>query len=117
MALPFADASFDVVVCQFGVMFLPGYHDTAIIGRDLLDGGFAGRATFDVLEARSRAPSCRVPAIGYCEGTPLRMEIEARRPGGVAEATEVAAAAIGERFGRVDVDGKIRGLVVTVENS
>ena len=31
-------------------------------------------------EARSRAATCEIPAIAYCQGTPLRNEIEQRGP-------------------------------------
>jgi hypothetical protein len=43
----------------------------------------------------------------------LRNEIEARDPSRLAEATAVAAPAIEERFGPTEVDGKIRGLVIS----
>ncbi|HUP68442.1 MAG TPA: class I SAM-dependent methyltransferase [Acidimicrobiales bacterium] len=170
MDLPFGDASFDAVVCQFGVMFFPdrpaafaevarvlrpggvflfnvwdaiehnefaavvteavaglfaddpplflartpyGYFDEATIQADVAAGGFASPARVAVLEARSRAGSAEVPAIAFCQGTPLRNEIEIRHPSRLAEATAVAAAAIEERFGKTDVDGKIRGLVIS----
>lgn len=67
------------------------------------------------LSARSRADSCRGPAIAYCQGTPLRSEIEARDAYLLAEATEVAAEAIALRFGRGWVDAKIQAHVVSVE--
>lgn len=41
MALPFADGSFDAVVCQFGVMFFPDKDQSY---RDSLSGADAGRA-------------------------------------------------------------------------
>jgi len=173
MRLPFNDASFDAVVCQFGVMFFPdkatafaearrvlrpggvlifsawdrieenefadavttavgtlfptdpprflarvpyGYHDRAAILRDVVAGGFAASARFDTVAARSRATSARIPAVGLCQGTPLRSEIEARAPSRLAEATDAAARAIAERFGRGPVDAKIQAHVVTVEN-
>jgi hypothetical protein len=47
----------------------------------------------ETLTRRSVAPSCRDPAIGYCQGTPLRNEIEARDANRLAEAT-VATGAI-----------------------
>jgi hypothetical protein len=53
-----------------------------------------------------------MPAIAYCQGTPLRNEIEARDAARLAEATDVAAAAIAQRFGAHDVDGKIQAHVV-----
>jgi len=52
--------------------------------------------------------SARDPAIGYCQGTPLRNEIEARAADRLDEATDVATAAIAARFGTGAVDGKIR---------
>lgn len=173
MQLPFEDATFDAVVCQFGVMFFPqkskafaearrvlrpggiflfnvwdrieenefadvvttavesvfpadpprflartphGYHDRAAIERDLAGGGFVASPRFDTVTARSRAASARVPAIAYCEGTPLRNEIEARDASRLAEATDVAAEAIAERFGSGAVDGRIQAHIVTVES-
>jgi hypothetical protein len=54
-------------------------------------------------------------AIAICQGTPLRNEIEARDASRLEEATVVAAEAIGRRFGRGAVDGKIQAHVITVE--
>jgi SAM-dependent methyltransferase len=173
MQLPFEDASFDAVVCQFGVMFFPdkskafaearrvlkrgglfifnvwdriaenefadtvtsalasvfpkdpprfmartphGYHDRRAIERDLAAGGFAAAPRVDTLAARSRAASPRSPAIAYCQGTPLRNEIEARDAARLGEATDVAAEAIARRFGRGAVDGKIQAHIVTIES-
>jgi SAM-dependent methyltransferase len=172
MALPFPDAQFDLVVCQFGVMFFPdkpkafsearrvlkpggvfvfnvwdrisenefaatvtaaletvfpddpprflartphGYHDRSAIARDLANGGFTRSPRIDVVAARSRAASAGVPAIAYCQGTPLRSEIEARDASRLAEATDVAAAALAQRFGTHSVDGKIQALVLEVK--
>ena len=171
MNMPFEDDSFDTVVCQFGVMFLPdrpravaevhrvlcpggvfvfnvwdcieenefaqavsqavgtvfpddpplflarvpyGYYNAELIRADLAAGGFISPARFDTLEARSRAATCRIPAIGFCQGTPLRNEIEARGPTRLEEATSVAAAAIADRFGPTDIDAKIRAQVIAV---
>ena len=173
MKLPFENATFDAVVCQFGVMFFPekakafsevrrvlkpggvfifnvwdkiaenefadtvttaletlfpsdpprfmartphGYHDQRAIERDLAEGGFRTAPKFDTVAARSRAPSARVPAIAYCQGTPLRNEIEARDAARLGEATDIAEEAITRRFGRGAVDGKIQAHVVTVES-
>ncbi len=90
------------------------YFDDGAIARDLRGGGFTG-AQIDTLPARSRAASARVPAIAYCQGTPLRSEIEARDPSGLSAATDVATEAIAQRFGRGAVDAQIQAKVVTVE--
>lgn len=172
MKLPFPDASFDAVVCQFGVMFYPdrvaayaetrrvlkpggafffnawdriednefadaihaalkghfpadpplflarapyGYHDVATIRSDLARGGFANGIQIETVSARSVADSARVPAIGFCQGSPLRMEIEARDAAGLERATEAATRAVERRFGSGRVDAKIQAHVVSAE--
>ncbi|MBK5333223.1 MAG: class I SAM-dependent methyltransferase [Ilumatobacteraceae bacterium] len=90
-----------------------GYHDVGVIRADVLAAGFDSTSTIDTVSARSKAATCSMPAIGFCQGTPLRNEIEARDPAGLAAATAVAAAAIGDRFGRTNVDGAIRAHVIT----
>jgi SAM-dependent methyltransferase len=172
MSLPFPDNEFDLVVCQFGVMFFPdkarafseacrvlqpggtfifnvwdrisenefadtvaealagifprdpprflartpyGYYERQTIQRDLATGGFARAPHIVTVAARSQAKSPQVPAVGYCQGTPLRNEIEARGASRLGEATDKAAAAVAQRFGRHAVDGKIQAHVVTVE--
>ena len=91
-----------------------GYHDRRVIEQDLEKGGFTLRPTIDTIAARSRASSPQIPAVAYCQGTPLGSEIEARSARGLGEATELAAAAIAARFGYGAVDGKIQAHVVTV---
>jgi SAM-dependent methyltransferase len=172
MQLPFPDETFDAVVCQFGVMFLPdkpqafsealrllrpggvfiftawdrleenefadtvttalaslfpddpprflartphGYYEPARIKHDLVSAGFIAPAEIITLAARSRAKSPRDPAIAFCQGTPLRNEIEARDASRLEEATDVAAEAIARRFGSGKVDGKMQANVVTIE--
>ena len=172
MELPFADETFDAVICQFGVMFFSdkakafaeayrvlrpggifvfnvwdrieenefvdtvtkslaslfpqdppryhariphGYYDRATIERDLVAGGFTGSPEFTTVAARSQARSPRVPAIAYCQGTPLRSEIEARDPSRLSDATVVAMKAIAQRFGPGAVEGKIQAHIITVE--
>ena len=168
MRLPFDDAGFDAVVCQFGAMFFPdrakafaearralrrggrfifsvwdrieenefadvitnrlaemfpdapprflarsphGYHDKELIAHDVAAGGFESPANIVTIAERSRAASPEIPAIAYCEGTPLRGEIPPER---LREATNAAAAAIAQRFGSGAVDGKISAHVVSV---
>jgi len=92
-----------------------GYHDHQTIERDLASGGFARLPRIDTVTACSRATSPRIPAIAYCQGTPLRNEIEARDASRLGEATDVAAEAISRRFGRGAVDGRIQAHIVTIE--
>ena len=167
--LPFADASFDAVICQYGAMFYPdrvkghaqahrvlrpggryvfnvwdhiksnefadivteaaasvfpddpprflprtphGYHDVELIRQDLMAAGFSD-ISIVTLEKISRAPSPRHPAIAYCQGTPLRNEIESRNAGLLDHVTELAAQAIAKRHGDGPVEAKIRAHVVT----
>ena len=92
-----------------------GYCDRAQIARDLRAGGFPSAPAIDTLAARSRAASARIPALAYCQGTPLRGEIEARGPSRLREATDAASAAIAQRFGSGPVDGKIQAHVIAIE--
>jgi SAM-dependent methyltransferase len=89
-----------------------GYHDAARISADLTAAGFTG-VTIDTLERSSRAASPRDPAVAYCQGTPLRNEIEARDPSRLAEATDAAADALARRFGNGPIEGRIRAHVIT----
>lgn len=166
--LPFEDASFDVVCCQFGVMFFPsriagyaearrvlrpggrfifsvwdrieenafadevtnavatlfphdaplflartphGYHDTALIREELSKAGFAD-IEIETRQELSRAPSARDAAIAYCQGTPLRNEIEARDASLLQLATDRATEAIASRHGQGPVAGKIQAHVI-----
>jgi ubiquinone/menaquinone biosynthesis C-methylase UbiE len=89
-----------------------GFHDVEAIAAAVRSAGFAEVAA-ETVTRRSIAPSGREPAIGFCQGSPLRSEIEARDAGRLAEATENAARAIAERFGQGPVDGKIQAHVIT----
>lgn len=165
--LPFGDASFDLVICQFGAMFFPdriagyrearrvlkpggrflfsvwdrigenvfaddvtnalaelipddpprflartphGYHDTALIDRELAAARFS-RVTIETRADRSRASCAREVAVAYCQGTPLRNEIAARR-GNVEAATDHAAAALARKHGPGALAAKIQAHVI-----
>jgi ubiquinone/menaquinone biosynthesis C-methylase UbiE len=99
--------------------FLPriahGYFDIQSIERDLRAAGFSAPPQVTTVAARSRASSPRIPAIAYCQGTPLRNEIEARDPAILDKATDAAQQAVRERFGAGVVDGKIQAHIVSVE--
>ncbi len=168
-ALPFADASFDMVVCQFGVMFFPdrvaayrearrvlrpgghflfnawsriednplseavteaiaalfpkdpaafmrrvpfGYHDIARIEEDLHEAGFE-EIEVETVEKSSRSGTALEAATGFCHGTPLRAEIEAR--GSLDEATERAAAALARFEGADGLEAPMSARVVTTK--
>jgi SAM-dependent methyltransferase len=92
-----------------------GYSDRATIERDVSAGGFSRPVRFVTLTERSRAASAEVAALAYCQGTPVRNEIEARDPGGLAGATARAAEAVRRRFGADAVDGKLQAHVIEAE--
>lgn len=171
MALPFDDASFDAVVCQFGAMFFPdkahafaearrvlrpggtllfnvwdrietndfaqvvsdaiaglfpddpprfmasvphGYFSAEVIAHDLALAGFAELPIIETVTATSRADTPHLAALAYCQGTPMRGEIEARGGVGLEGTTAVATAALAARFGGGPVVGRIQALVVQV---
>jgi ubiquinone/menaquinone biosynthesis C-methylase UbiE len=168
-ALPFPDAMFDAVVCQFGVMFFPdivkafsethrvlrpggrfvfnvwdrieandfahvtvqavaalfpedppfflartprGHRDTTLIEMTLHRAAFDG-VTVETVTKKSTASSPGDPALGFCQGTPMRNEMEARDPTRREEATDVAAAAIASRFGTGPMAGQMKAYVIT----
>jgi ubiquinone/menaquinone biosynthesis C-methylase UbiE len=89
-----------------------GYFDADTVRKQLAAAGFTN-ISVDAVEHRSRAPSPRHPAVAYCQGTPLRSEIEERDAARLEEATDKAADAIASRFGHGAVDGRIRAFVIT----
>ena len=88
-----------------------GYHDTRLIRDDLEQAGFS-RVEIETRAEQSRAASPRHPAIGFCQGSPLRNEIEARDAQKLEAATDHAAAAIADRHGRGEVAAKIQAHVI-----
>jgi SAM-dependent methyltransferase len=169
LALPFADDSFDVVLCQFGVMFFPdkiagyrqarrvlkpdgclifnvwdrieandfskvttdglglvfpadpplflprtpyAYYSIDTIESDLHTAGFRSAAV-ETAERTSQLPAARDLAIGFCQGSPLRNEIEARSPGGLEAVTDAVAETIASHLGAGAITGKMRAHVIT----
>jgi ubiquinone/menaquinone biosynthesis C-methylase UbiE len=168
LSLPFEDATFDTVCCQFGAMFFPdrtsgyrearrvlkagghlifnvwdrieenifaddvtnalakmfpddpprflaraphGYYDTTVIHRELDDAGYSS-VIIETRAEQSRASSPRIPAVAYCQGTPLRNEIEAREAGKLEAATNYAASVIAKKHGSGEVAAKIQAHVI-----
>jgi SAM-dependent methyltransferase len=88
-----------------------GYHDTGMIIDELRAAGFA-QVAIETVERRSWAASPRHPAVGFCQGSPLRSEIEARDPGRLGETTDAAARAVAARFGDGPFEGRIQAHVI-----
>ena len=171
MQLPLGDASFDLVACQFGVMFFPdrrvaygevarvlapdghflfncwgplathevettvmaalaetfpddppsflarvphGYYDVDLIAADLTAAGFGG-VHIETVELDCTGRSAADLARGYCRGTPLRAEIEAR--GDLETAASAVATALESRFGAGKVVGRMAALVVSADST
>ena len=89
-----------------------GYHEVTKLRDELTTAGFV-RVTIETRGDMSRAASPRDPAVAYCQGTPLRNEIEARDPFGLEAATHACAQALALRFGSGPVEGCIRAHVIT----
>jgi len=89
-----------------------GYHDVGQIRQELNAAGF-GNVSSEAVDRKSKASSPRDVAIAYCQGTPLRNEIVARDASRLEEATQMAAEALGRRFGTGAIEGRIRAFVIT----
>ena len=169
MTLPYPDGAFDLVACQFAVMFFPdqvaayreirrvlrpggtflfnvwnsieqnefpaavesavgalypddpplfltrtpyGHGSPSQIAADVAAAGFEECQTWQRDEV-SAAASPEVAAVAFCQGTPLRNEIEAREPGGLARATAAAETLLRARHGDGPIDGRISAVVVS----
>jgi ubiquinone/menaquinone biosynthesis C-methylase UbiE len=168
MQLPFTDKSFDLILCQFGVMFFPdkirafkevkrvlrqcghfifnvwdqveknelistvlgaidilfpndpprfmqncphSYADNQTIARDLTSASLHISKIIPV-SYLSRAAMPWELAIGFCQGSPLRSEIEAKGVWALERATAAAAAALETRFGRGPIEGRMQAYIV-----
>lgn len=87
-----------------------GYYDTGLIRNQLEEAGFS-EITIETKAESSRAPSPRFAATAFCQGTPIRNEIESR--GGNLEAiTDRVAATIAERHGSGEVSARMQAHVI-----
>lgn len=89
-----------------------GYYDLEKIREELSTAGFAN-ISIETIDRVSKAASPKDAAIAYCQGTPLRNEIEARDASRLEEATQAAADALARRFGNAPIEGSIRAHVIT----
>jgi len=89
-----------------------GYHDTGRIRDDLQGAGFTD-IVIETVTLRSRAATAADAATGFCQGTPLRLEIEARDASRLDEVTDLAAQAVARHFADGPIDGRIQAHVIT----
>jgi hypothetical protein len=89
-----------------------GYHDPGAILTQLEGAGFTAVA-IDTVAMTSALPAAHHLAKGFCQGSPLQSEIEARRPGGLAAVTDAVTAAIAARLGPGPIAGGMQAHVVT----
>jgi SAM-dependent methyltransferase len=89
-----------------------GYHDVDLITADLTTAGFGG-VHVESVELDCTGRSAADLARGYCRGTPLRAEIEAR--GDLEATTQQVATALERRFGSGLVVGRMAALVVSAD--
>jgi ubiquinone/menaquinone biosynthesis C-methylase UbiE len=92
-----------------------GYHDRENIRADLAAAGFASIA-IETRQETSRAQSATEVAIAYCQGTPLRNEIEALDASRLEEATRTAGKALEQQFGTGPIEGRIQAHIVTASS-
>ena len=88
-----------------------GYRDPDVIRADLAAGGFAN-SHVHTITLPGRATSPMAAAIGFCQGSPMRAELEALDPSGLEEATAAAAASISEQFGEGAFEPALCALVI-----
>ena len=82
-----------------------------MINADLRAAGFE-TIKIDTITDTSRAASPRDAALAFCQGTPLRNELEARDADGLERVTDAVEVALRQRFGDGPIEGKIQGHVV-----
>jgi SAM-dependent methyltransferase len=91
---------------------LHGYTENEVVDDDLTLAGFTD-ALYTTVDLPYAAASARDAAIGYCLGTPLRYEIEARAVGESERAVEAVAAALKRRFGAGPIEASMRAHVIS----
>ena len=89
-----------------------GYFDPDRIRGEVQQAGFEN-VDIEVVEKVTQAPSPHAPAMGLCQGSPLRSEIEARAAERLEDVTTKATEALTTRFGTSAVENRMSALVVT----
>jgi len=88
-----------------------GHYDKDPIVAALKDVGFADVAV-ETVTRRARAATAADAVIGFVQGTPMRGEIEALDPSGLAATTDVAAAALRSAYGTGAIEAPMQAVVV-----
>lgn len=88
-----------------------GYNDIVLIRKELESAGFP-HVEIETKPEQSHAPSARIVARAYCQGTPLRKEIEARDASKFEATTDHAEATIRAKHGSGEVAAKIQAHVI-----
>jgi SAM-dependent methyltransferase len=91
---------------------LHGYADTQAIDDNLTEAGFTD-AIYTSVDLPYTAASAHDVALGYCLGTKLRLEIEARAPDGVEGVLASVTAALQRRFGKGAVEANMRAHIIS----
>src|SRR5204863_4395246 len=86
-------------------------HGERTIREELIAAGF-GSVSIEMVAHTTRARPPREPALAFCQGTPLRNEIEARDASALEAATAAAADALRQRFGDGAIEGRMRAFVI-----
>ena len=88
-----------------------GHSDAGVLRRDLAAAGFE-QVAVETVSLPSRAASAEHAAIGLCQGTPMRGEIEALDPSGLAATTDAATAALRSAYGTGAIEAPMQAVVV-----
>lgn len=87
-----------------------GYYDVETIHGELTAAGFTS-VRVEIQDHVAKAVAARDIATAFCQGTPIRNEIEARDPLRLEEATRMTADALARKFGNGPVEGQVRALL------
>ena len=88
------------------------YFDKGRIERELREAGFTSVGIEEV-QREADVSSAGKPAVGLCQGTPLRGEINAFGPDALVRATNAVAAATRKRFGDGPFRAPMQALLAT----
>ena len=88
-----------------------GYRDPDQIRADMRAAGFAD-ASVETVRLTGLARDALDPAVGFCQGSPMSVEIQTLEPDGLAAAIDAVAEAVVARFGQGPFTVALQALVV-----